>query len=369
MNFRTHVLVIGGGPAGAVAARFLASHGVDTLLVERNLAFVKPCGGGIPYSAFQELGIPEYPVKRYVSELKVVSPGGETLNITLNGGSIAIVERGDFDRALRAEAEAAGATILEAEFMGFPDTGRTVTALVVSRNPGGTLRRMEVRADYVIAADGVNSRVRAATNIRPSPCFLTLSERIRGEYSDACEFWFGSSHAPRSYSWVFPMEGGVSAGTGAFGRAGIRGLWQRFKARRDLKSGGQFRGYRIPLWQGDLFHSGRILFAGDAAGHVMPFTCEGIYYSMKSGEMAATAVMAGRPADYKRMWQERFLSRFSLMKRLWAYFLKGDHRMERVVLLHKRPEVQEAAMALWLRKDHGKGSLLSYMNLLRSFLT
>ncbi|MDO8746166.1 MAG: FAD-dependent monooxygenase [Thermodesulfovibrionales bacterium] len=45
---RTKVLVIGGGPAGSTAARFLAKEGIGTILLERNFSFVKPCGGGIP---------------------------------------------------------------------------------------------------------------------------------------------------------------------------------------------------------------------------------------------------------------------------------------------------------------------------------
>jgi len=358
-------LVVGGGPAGSTAARLLAAHGMDTLLVERDFSFVKPCGGGIPSTVFPEVGIPEKPVRKHVHALRVVSPKGDTLNVKLDGGSIAIVERGDFDHVLRTEAERSGARLLEAEFSRFNDVGRTVTAQLALNQPP---HLMTVQADYVIAADGVNSRVKTALNIRPSPSVLTVSEKIKDEESDACEFWFGSSHAPRCYSWVFPQKEGVSAGTGAFGHAEIKSLWQRFLVRRGLKSGGLLRGYRIPLWQGDLYHSGRILFVGDAAGQVMPFTCEGIYYAMKSGEFAAMAVLAGKAEDYKRLWEKRFQKRFSLMKKLWAYFLKGDRRAEKIVQVHKRPEVREMSLALWLRKDLSKESLLPYINIFRRFL-
>jgi geranylgeranyl reductase len=367
MMLRTQALVVGGGPAGSTAARFLAAHGIDTLLAERDFSFIKPCGGGIPSTVFSEVGIPEKPVRKHVHSLRVVSPRGETLDVALDGGSIAIVERGDFDHVLRIEAERAGARLLEAEFKRFENVGRTVTAqLALRRPPYG----VTVHADYVIAADGVNSRVRTALkpDIKSFPSILTVSEKIKGGESDACEFWFGSSHAPRCYSWVFPQKEGVSAGTGAFRHAGIKSLWQAFLSRRGLKSEGSLRGYRIPLWQGDLYHLGKILFVGDAAGQVMPFTCEGIYYAMKSGELAAMAVLAGRIGDYKKLWEKRFQKRFSLMKKLWTYFLKGDDRAERIVQLHKRPEVREMSMALWLRKDLSRGSLLSYVNIFRRFL-
>jgi len=383
---RTEVLVIGGGPAGATAARVLSRAGVDTLLVERDFSFVKPCGGGIPSTAFQELEIPDDSVVKCVNAIRVVSPKGETLNIKLSGGSIVIVARGDFDHVLRREAANSGARLLEAEFSCFEDIGKTVTARLALHDPedaGGrkslrekmnsaekkvSQRFVSVEADYVIAADGANSKVRSALKIGAPHSILTLSEKIKGEDADVCEFWFGSSHAPRCYSWVFPQKSGVSAGTGAFEPVSIRTLWQQFLARRGLRTDSSARGYRIPIWEGNLYNSGRILFAGDAAAQAMPFTFEGIYYSMKSGEMAAMAIVGGKVGDYRRMWEKRFLKRFTLMKRLWVYFLRSDYRAEKIVQVHRRPEVQSASMALWLRKDPRKGSLLSYIHIFRRFL-
>jgi geranylgeranyl reductase len=365
MTLRTRALVIGGGPAGSTAARVLAGNGVDTLLVEKNFSYVKPCGGGIPSTAFDELEMPRSVIRKHADTVTVVSPKGEKIDIKLAGGSIAIVERGEFDSVLRAEAERSGARLLEAEFTHFEKIGRTAVAQFSYHQRSGFT---SVEADYVVAADGVNSRVRTALGIEASSSFLALSERIKSADTDACEFWFGSSHAPRAYSWVFPRKEGVSVGTAALERTGLRDLWQKFLVRRGLRTEGFLRGFRIPLWQGDLYNLGRVLFVGDAAGQVMPFTCEGIYYSMKSGEMAAMAILGGKTEEYKRLWKKRFYRRFSLMKRLWQYFLRDDIRAEKIVLLHKRPEVQKASMSLWLRKDLRKESLLSYTNIFRGFL-
>ena len=359
------MLVVGGGPAGSTAARITSRDGLDTLLLERDFSYVKPCGGGIPSTAFTELGIPAQEAVKHVQALRVVSPGGNELQIKLDGGSIAIVNRGSFDHALRKEAEKSGARVLRAEFRRFVDIGRTVSAQVLM---GQSFGETTVKADYVIAADGVNSRVRAALQMKPFPAVFTVSEKIK-EKTDACEFWFGASHAPRCYSWVFPQEEGASAGTGAFGHIGLKSLWNDFVTKRRLTSSGSLKGYRIPVWQGNLYNSGRILFAGDAAGQVMPFTCEGIYYSMKSGEYAASAVLAGKTGDYRRQWEKRFRTRFLLMKQLWTYFLKSDDRAEKIIQLHQSPEVQEMSMALWLRKDLSKKSLLSYLKVFRRFLS
>lgn len=360
---RTQALIIGGGPAGATAAKFLARAGIDALLVERNRSFVKPCGGGVPSTAFKELDIPVRTIKRSVNKIKVVSPFARALPIELEGGSISIVERGDFDAALRQEAEKAGAGIIEGEFKHFRNMGNTLTSVIAVKG-----ENTEVAADYVIAADGVNSRVRSALNIKPAEAFLTVSEKIKGADTDSCEFWFGSSHAPRLYSWVFPQKDSLSVGTGSLEPRRIRAFWEMFVKKRGLRSQGILRGYKIPLWQGDLYNSGNILFAGDAAGQVMPLSYEGIYYAMKSGEFAARAVLEGKAGNYKKMWQKRFQRRFSIMKRLWEHFLKDDLHAEKLVALHEKPSVQAASMSLWLKKDHDKRSLLSYISLFRKFL-
>ncbi|MFN3396558.1 MAG: geranylgeranyl reductase family protein [Thermodesulfovibrionales bacterium] len=364
MDYRNHVqvLVIGGGPAGSVASRTLAQHGIDTILIERNLAFRKPCGGGIPSPAFEELLLPEETIKKRVDRMRIVSPTGNILDIPLKGGFIAIVDRQEFDSVLRQEAKRAGVKIIEGEFIGFKDTGRQVTSEVIIAG-----ERVSIRSDYVIASDGVNSRTRISAGLGPIPSFMTVSEKIDGN-TDFCEFWLGSDHAPHLYSWVFPSVNGLSVGTGVIGGGNVNVIMNRFLQKRQLKNNNRIRGYKIPLWKGDTFNKGNILFAGDAAGQVMPLSFEGIYYAMKSGQLAAKAVINHRPGDYRKLWRDKFYKRFLLMRLLWEYFLKSDERAEKLVELLKRPELQEASMRLWLSKDMSQKSLLSYIKHFKSFI-
>lgn len=362
MRLSAKVLVIGGGPAGATAARFLAESGVEVTLLERNPSFVKPCGGGVPLSAFEEFDIPKEVIKKEVKIIRMVSPTGERIDIELRGGNLAIVERGDFDRALRTEAEEQGTKVIEGEFIRI----LSYKPYRVEVNIGKT--RGEIVSDYIIAADGVNSKVRTALGIK-SQHFFTISERIKGVKTDFCEFWFGSSHAPNFYSWVFPTADGISAGTGSFKPGNVGVLFERFMERRGIKSEGQKRIYRLPIWKGNLYNKGKIIFAGDSAGQVMPLAYEGIYYAMKSGEFAAGAIIEEKADNYKKMWKARFQKRFTLMNKLRNYFLKDDDSAERLVVLHKRPEVQETSMKLWLRKDSSREGLRDYIRLFGKFLS
>ncbi len=362
MRLSTKALVIGGGPAGATAAGLLAQSGTDVFLVEKKPSFIKPCGGALSLNAFEEFDIPCDLIKREVRKILIVSPRGRQQDIELQSAGLAIIERGDFDTALRRKAEEKGAGIIEGEFIGL--TGKKQYSVQV--DTGGRL--CEILSEYIVAADGVNSRVRTFAGIKPLRSLFTASERIQEVSRQCCEFWFGSSHAPYSYSWIFPASEGISIGTGSFASGTIQTCLQKFKERTGIRLGGKKRIYRVPLWAGDLYNKGKILFAGDSAGQVMPLTYEGIYYAMKAGEYAAQAVVDSKVKTYKKMWRDRFQERFLLMDRLRKYFLKDDESLEKLVAMHKRPEVQEASLKLWIRKEHSKESLMNYFKLFGKLL-
>lgn len=360
---RTRVLVIGGGPAGATAARILSESGVETVLLERDLSFVKPCGGGIPSGAFEELGIPRSVIKREIRQVKLVSPTERTAEVNLEDGFIGIVERGQFDSCLRDMARASGALVMEGSFGRFVDVGREITSEIVKDGTPRTLK-----SDYVIAADGVNSRVLASLGIRPPETLYTLTMKVDAGTVDSCEFWLGASRAPGFYSWVFPRQEGITVGTGGFEGGKVRGYLESFIRKRRLPSNGAVRGYRIPLWGQPLFSRGRILFAGDAAGQVMPSSFEGIYYAMSAARYAAEAVIKDAPGQYERRWKRKFYKKYFLMKKLWNYFFKDDSSMEELVSLCMRPVVKEGFIRLLLDKKVGKGGMLSFFNIFRKFM-
>lgn len=363
MKQTSNVLVVGGGPAGATAARLLAQHGLETIMLEKNLSFRKPCGGGVPTSIFDELGIPKEKNTRTVHHIKIISPRGEEVVLPLTDVQLAFIERGEFDRELRRLASEQNAHIIEGECVGVVPGRKCVT---VHAKINGSCA--SITAEYVIAADGVTSTVRQLLGLKPQRWLYTASEHIKARHANQCEFWFGSSHAPGFYSWVFPVRGGISMGTGCLNPKLLIQYFRTFKKRTGITKNGSRRIYRIPLWEGRLYNRGNILFIGDSAGQVLPLTYEGIYYAMKAGEFAATAICDRKAGNYKKMWKARFQKRFLLMNNLRKYFLKDDLSTERLVAIHKRSEIWEASMGLWLCKDAKMKTLTQYMKFFRKFL-
>ena len=364
------VAVIGGGPSGAVAARELAVSGAKVILIEKDVKRVKPCGGGTPYKTFQEFNLPQKEIVKKIETISTVSPSGERLDISLNGrGYVAMVERGLFDHALRRQAEDAGVEMVEAEFSSLKEAKEKICITIIEDG-----KERDIRSDFLIAADGVNSRVAGAAGLKPLPGVFTIREEVDlkaaedFQHLNACEFWFSSTHAPGFYSWVFPKKDYVDIGTASVQGKRLRELMNNFKRRRGVHGNGRQRVYRLPLKCRDKLVKNNILFVGDAAGLVMPLSYEGIYYAVRSGKMGAEAVIRGRPKEYEKEWNKKFRRQFKLMNALKKYFMRNDRTVEQMFVLHRRKEVQEASLKLWLEKDISPFGFLRYLNFFRRFL-
>ncbi len=374
MMLKTAVLIVGGGPAGATAARFLASEGVDTVLVERDFSYVKPCGGGISSGAFREFALPDNIIKKTIDKILIVSPEGRKIEMSLTGGAIFITERGCLDSSLRQMARDRGASLIEGEFTGFEKSGSTFVSCIRRKEDGAAIR---IQSEYILAADGITFSTGRKSGQPGLNRLYTISTRLSPFDGDACEFWFGTVHASHFYSWIFPSDGYASIGTGSLTPRECPALLQNFLKRRfgrgleqmmQDRLIGRPRVFPIPASRNKSFASGKIFFLGDAAGMVMPVTYEGIYYAMKSGQFAATAIIEKRPEIYRKLWEERFGKRFMAMDRFKNHFFRDDASIEKWIGVHRSTAVQELAMRLWLQKEPGTRQLFAYLKAFGSLL-
>src|SRR5690349_9615167 len=110
---RRDVIVVGGGPAGLLAARDLAASGFSTIVVEEHETIGMPvhCTGVLGIDAFEELGLPRHTILDTVHAARFISADGSSILIDHDRVRAAIIDRGRFDAALAASASASGAEI------------------------------------------------------------------------------------------------------------------------------------------------------------------------------------------------------------------------------------------------------------------
>ncbi|MCY3835283.1 MAG: NAD(P)/FAD-dependent oxidoreductase [Anaerolineaceae bacterium] len=327
------VIVVGAGPAGAIAARKAAESGMDTLLIEKRLEIGTPvrCGESFElHTASQYLeDIPNQPwvntITRYFS---IHNTKGDCVVVPPISPSI-ICDRKIFDREVAYTAANAGVQVLvnaRAESL-LQDQDGAVVGLKI--NCMGS--PLDVYSKVVIAADGTESQLARWAGLKSIPAlsdlyvgtqFLVsgLSGQIR---TDTSHYYVGEAIAPGGYVWVFPksadtanigivISGDRAEGTSAQGH--LEGFLQEVfpRARSVL---GQVTG-GIPVTGGlkRLVTDG-LMVVGDAAHQADPLTAGGIVLGMVAGDYAGTAaaqciregdVRAQSLSRYEKRWRERF---------------------------------------------------------------
>jgi geranylgeranyl reductase len=156
------VIIVGANIGGSVAAGDLAASGHNVVMLERDLARKKPCGGAIPPKAISEFGVPARIVERKTKRAVVIGPSGSEVGMDVRGTKareddhICMVTREKLDRAMREKAQDAGADLREATFLSHEEDARGKVHVRV-RYRGG--REETLVADALVGADGAGSAV------------------------------------------------------------------------------------------------------------------------------------------------------------------------------------------------------------------
>ena len=317
------ILIIGGGPAGATAARLLAKDFDVTLIQEKD--WDKPCGGGVKSKIFDEFEIPKNIIKHKLNFVEMIYKN-KKIKIDLKGDNLSIVLRKEFDKTLRNLAEKSGAKIFYGKFIGFEDK-----KAIIKINKEKTL----FEYDILIAADGVNSIVRKKIGLKPIPKILTHYARIDKQIN-TCKFYFDKAFGGDYYAWEFPHKEKTHIGT-------FHQNFQNFIKYLNIDINP--KGYFIPTWQKNIsIQKENVYFVGDAAGQVMPLSFEGIYYAMHSAKILSNCIKNN--LDYKKEWNERFGKEFKFMKILEN--LNKTSLRAFIVNLHKFKWMRNFSVNLWL---------------------
>ncbi len=331
----TDVLVIGGGPAGASAAYWLARYGHDVTVVERkSFPREKTCGDGLtPRAVHQlnEMGLGDQLARFHRYNGLRATGMGRQLELQWPSHPIYprygyVVRRRELDTMVARNAVAAGAALLEGHEALQPIVDRGFVRGAVVQPMSG--EPIEIRARYVVVADGANSRFgRSLGTFRTRGWPYGTAIRTYWETPRHAEPWIESALDVKDrngnplpgYGWIFPVgDGTVNIGVG------LLSTFREFKSVNTTHLLDAYAHQVADRWEikpeqpeckatsGRVPMGGSVgpkagpsyLVIGDAAGSVNPFNGEGIDYAYETARMAAMvlheALDAGDPTALQR---------------------------------------------------------------------
>lgn len=304
------LVVVGGGPAGAVAALRAARQKAAVLVVEKEkfpradrhvdwlgpagTALCKECGIGVKKAgaaAFKGVRLHSWDLKRntFVDDPE------------LRGW---LVERSVFDAALLKQATTAGANALHG--VAVRDLNLAEDRVVLHLSNG-----REVAGRVMLIADGVDSPTGQMANLASAAWMRDVPQCLFVQYETKesaarLDVAVGASRTGQLATIVrsgkivnltiimrsatIPIEQQFSAFCGSALKDGVLPEGIPAEPRRRLSPGG------IALDM-DTHVGKRCLLIGDAGGFVAAFSNEGIYPAMRSGWIAAAAALQALQAD------------------------------------------------------------------------
>ncbi|MFA5266887.1 MAG: NAD(P)/FAD-dependent oxidoreductase [Methanoregula sp.] len=304
MKNKYDVLVIGGGPAGALAGKTAAEKGLSALIVEKRPAIGVPvrCAEGIGKEALHEFMDPD---PRWISAemtgAGIVAPDGFFMKLgsEMAGSKVGyVLDRKIFDRELVWKASEAGADIAVKSRASAPIMENGAVKGAKIEYAGKTT---EVRADVVIAADGVESKFSKWCGIDTTVPVREIMSSVQYVMTDididehSTIFYLGNEVAPEGYLWIFPKgKRSANVGIGISGRKSGEGHRAKDYLDNFVKKtfpGGKTieyipGGVSVCRPLGCTVADG-LMITGDAARVVDPLTGGGIYNAMYTGRLAA----------------------------------------------------------------------------------
>lgn len=364
------VVVIGAGPAGAVAARQLSLRGARVLIVDKK-SFPRPkvcgaCLNGAALQVLESIGLGGLPTRLGGVSLDGVRIGiaGRLQDLPLPRG--VAVSRSRFDDALAAAAVDAGARFLCDARASIVETTADARRIRLTRRDGETT----VSARVVVAASGLGgigltdglemrtriearSRVGAGCAVAAFPTF----------YRPGTIFM---AVGKGGYVGLVRVEEGMLNAAAAFERRFLRSCGGPADAAARVLSGSGFPS--VPAlaeaeWRGtvELTRStrpvalDRVFLVGDATGYVEPFTGEGMAWALMSAR-AVEALVLQAVDD----WNPALAQSWSIAHH---QLLSGRLRTCRAVaLLLRSPRLASAAFATASRLPGLSGRIIDHIN-------
>lgn len=364
-------IVVGAGPSGSHAARYLSQAGFDVLIVEEHDQVGEPvqCAGLVTPRTFEMLDFePDRVARTEITGARIHPPSGDPIEIRSDDVETYATSRSAFDREIFSSAKRAGVkSLLGVRATAFDRDGDGVDVQLQGDDEAWT-----ERARLVVGADGPGSIVARWFDL-PRPreflsCYGAQMTGIRVD-PDTVEMYFGDKRAPNFFSWIAPT--GETSGKAEVGvtdaKAPVKHYFERMEwdpASHPRLTGGEIESTiagAIPIGPVERSFDDRVMIVGDAAAQTKPTTGGGIFTGLRCAEhlvqvaaraLEADDLSADRLSAYQDAWETDVGRELRIGWKLRKAFLTlDDDEMDELFGILRDPEVRETVEE-WGDIDH-----------------
>jgi geranylgeranyl reductase family protein len=376
------LVIVGGGPGGATAAKIAAESGVKVLLIESaEEGRYKCCAGGIPIRNEDFAPIPRGVGEREIIGGVLFTPKSGPMEFEASGkyNKGYCMFRTDFDKYLLENSQDAGAQI---------KYGARVKRIEINNDYGvKIIGPKEFQSECVILATGLGGGIlQRKLGLQVPPMVNGIQAEINvpesvidEQFGNRVWEFFNRDLIEHGIAWVFPKSQTLSVGV--LGKGVKMKHFEAFLKNPFIKKKIEGRKMRVfggrKVWAAPIPdriitkpYRDRIMVIGDACGTADPILYEGIYQARLSGKIAAEVFCQ---AYAKEDFGEISLSRYHelLMKHLYQedlrYSYKFHHLLYHSGLLEQiieaaytmaqgDPEMMQSTIALFTGSETRKHS-------------
>jgi flavin-dependent dehydrogenase len=335
MGREAEILVIGGGPAGLAAAIAARKKGFEVTVADGAKPPIdKACGEGLmpnTVAALRELGIAIHPSDgRIFRGLRFIE-GKTEGQANFPGENGVGVARTVLHRKMVERAEECGVSLL----WNMPVSGLT--------EEGAILGGREMRAKWVIGADGIRSRVRRWIGLDPA-----LRQKVRfaqrrhyriRPWTDCVEIYWGRM----MQAYVTPLGDeetcvALISDDPQMRLGDTREEFPELAARvQNAELSGVDRGGVTVISRLSRVYRGKVILTGDASGSVDAITGEGLCLSFRQAIALADSLTSGRLETYQTAHRRLSRATYAMSRLLVWLGQHGKLRQRALQVLAKDP--------------------------------
>ncbi|NHJ19441.1 MAG: NAD(P)/FAD-dependent oxidoreductase [Candidatus Lokiarchaeota archaeon] len=376
------LVIVGGGPGGATAAKIAAESGVKVLLIEAaEESRYKCCAGGIPIRNEDFTPIPKGVGEREITGGVLFTPKSGPMEFEASGKENKgyCMFRTDFDKYLLDVSQDAGAQIMY---------GARVKRIEINKgNAVKIIGPQEFQSECVILATGLgggilqrNLGLEVPPMVNGIQAEIDVPESIVDEqFGNRVWEFFNRDLIEHGIAWVFPKSQTLSVGV--LGKGAKMNHFEAFLKNPFIKEKIEGRKMRVfggrKVWAAPIPdriimkpYRDRVMVVGDACGTADPILYEGIYQARLSGKIAAEVFYQ---AYEKEDFGDASLSKYHelLMKYLYQEELRYSYKfhhllyhsglLERIIeaaytMAQDDPEMMQSTISLFTGSETRKHS-------------